>query len=118
MKYHWHPVVNRLHQFIGVCSDDRIGLQRLPCGLVLPCVPQASEREEFSVLHGDGVRLLGLRIDFLPFVKPISGYEAAPTLHGFSIRRTGGDGPALALIVLNAILASFAQTGTRPPRMM
>src|ERR1035437_5408681 len=92
MKYHWHPVVYRLPQFIGVCSDDRIGLQRLPCGLVLPCVPQASEREEFSVFHGDGVRLLGLRIEFLSFVKPIGGYEAAPTLHGFSIRRTGGDG--------------------------
>ena len=89
---HRHPVVYRLHQLIGVCGDDRIGVQRLPGGLVLPFVPEASEGEEFSVLHDNGIRLLGLRIHFLPLIKPIGGYETTPTLQGFSIRRTGGDG--------------------------
>src|ERR1035438_9042862 len=97
MKYHRHPVVYRLHQFIRACGDDRIGLQRLPGGLVLPFVPQASECEEFSVLHGDGIRLLALRIQYLPFIKPIGWNQTTTMLRCLTIGRTRSDGLRLGI---------------------
>ena len=98
MKYDRHSIVNRFHEFVGVNGDDCIGLQRLPGDLVLLFIPKASEREEFSVLHGNGVWLLRLLVNLLPLIKPIGRNQTTTTLprftvHGsrFTVRRARRD---------------------------
>src|SRR5216684_4894386 len=75
-----HSVVNVLEQGVGVCGQDRAGLDYF-ASRIFPLVPQSSKCKQSIVGHSDVEGLLLLGADLFPFVKPICRDQAAPLLH-------------------------------------
>jgi hypothetical protein len=71
LQDHWHSVVNGRREFVWVGGDDAEALEPIFGRGVFPCLP-ASQSE--------GVGLLGLLIQPLPFIKAICGDYAAPAM--------------------------------------
>ncbi len=117
MKNHGHSIVYRLHQVIGICGENCVSSQLLPCRLVLPSLPESREREHGIVLRSDREWLLVLLVFLLPFVEPVGRYKAAPLSPRFAERRARCDSSDFALIVLKDAFPSFDQKGTSPHRM-
>jgi hypothetical protein len=57
---HRHSIVHGLDQLIGIGGDDRVRLKDAASRAILPTVPQACEREEFTVRKLNGPGLLAL----------------------------------------------------------
>ena len=68
LEYHRHSIVNRGREFVWICGDDRKGLQPTAVRF-LPYIPDASEGERLPIAHGEGIRLLCLRIDLFPLIE-------------------------------------------------
>jgi len=73
LQDHWHSVVNGRREFVGVGGDDAETLEPIFGRRVFPRVPYSAEGEWFPASQGEGVGLLGLLIQPLPFVKSIGG---------------------------------------------
>jgi len=58
MENHRHPIVNRLHELVGIGGNDGVRLKRFVIGLARPSVPQSRERNRRPILQADGIGLL------------------------------------------------------------
>ncbi len=74
-----HAVVDFGHQLVGMRRDDGEREDPFARGRVLPVLPQTAKAKGRAVLHGDGIRLLGLLpLDRLPFEEAIDRDDEAP----------------------------------------
>ena len=67
--------MNRGRDVVRVGSDDRKGIEgRVVRGR--PSFPDASEREQLTILQAERIRLFCLGVDFLPLIKGIGRHKA------------------------------------------
>src|SRR5436190_22447517 len=70
-----HPVVQGLHQLVGLGGDDRTRLDRLGPLAGPPALPEAGQAQWPLVFEADEIWLL-LAAGLLPFVKSVGRHQA------------------------------------------
>jgi hypothetical protein len=104
------------HQLVGVGGDhgerpDRIARRRL-----LPVLPKTRDAERRTVLHGDGIGLLGpLSLDRIPLEKAIHRDDTTAHAVGVAERRQITHGLALGIDGLAPAGRVLASVGNKSP---
>jgi len=88
----WHAVMQRPHQIIRVCGQNRTRFHRLL--VFVPALPQAGEGEGLAVTSPNVMRLLSA-FELLPLVEAIGEDEAAALAKGGPEGRFAGSERAL-----------------------
>ena len=118
MEDDWHAGMHRGHQLVGLCGHDAERLKSTPSGSFQAshCPVNAKWR---VILHGEGVWLLLLRIQPLPFVEAIGGTRQRRLWSGVHQVLFLCTVSALALIVITLLTAAsnFAKKRISPQRI-
>jgi hypothetical protein len=107
-QYDWHSGMDLSDKLVRFTGDDRTGAQPFVSGGVFPAFPKAGKDERRTVLHADCVWDLPAN-HLLPLVKGVYRDEASSLLECMTVLGAVSTLSARALMVLYAILGSFAQ---------